>query len=90
MLLIFNVFVVTTLSSGGVSDTFYFVSKIPPTADEAGHCDVVSVEEVGGTTVVVFRQSKYFFCVLYGGHVLITVVCDYLGCLVQKTKRTVS
>ncbi|KAL5457355.1 hypothetical protein EMCRGX_G034604 [Ephydatia muelleri] len=31
---------------------------VPPTADEAGHCDVVSVEEVGGTTVVVFRQKK--------------------------------
>lgn len=31
---------------------------VPPTADEAGHCDVVEVQEIGDTNVIVFRQEK--------------------------------
>ncbi|XP_003384039.1 PREDICTED: T-complex protein 1 subunit theta-like [Amphimedon queenslandica] len=31
---------------------------VPPTADECGHCDYVSVEEIGDTNVVIFRQDK--------------------------------
>lgn len=29
-----------------------------PTADEAGHCDVVKVEEIGETAVILFKQSS--------------------------------
>lgn len=31
---------------------------VPPTAEEAGHCDVVEVQEIGDTNVIVFRQDK--------------------------------
>lgn len=31
---------------------------IPPTNEEAGHCDVVEVQEIGDTNVVIFRQDK--------------------------------
>ena len=31
--------------------------QLPPTAEEAGHCDVVEVREIGDTNVVVFRQG---------------------------------
>jgi len=29
-----------------------------PTAEEAGHCDLVTVEEIGSTKVVIFRQQQ--------------------------------
>ena len=29
-----------------------------PTPEEAGHCDVVTVEELGSTKVLIFRQEK--------------------------------
>ena len=31
--------------------------QLPPTAEEAGYCDVVEVREIGDTNVVVFRQG---------------------------------
>ena len=31
--------------------------QVPPTAEEAGHCDVVEVQEIGDTNVIVFRQG---------------------------------
>ena len=31
--------------------------QIPPSSEEVGHCDVVEVEEIGDTNVVVFRQG---------------------------------
>ncbi|KAK2147021.1 hypothetical protein LSH36_573g02006 [Paralvinella palmiformis] len=30
----------------------------PPTPDEAGHCDLVKVDEIGGTSVVIFKQDN--------------------------------
>ena len=35
--------------------------KVPPTAEEAGFCDLVEVCEIGDTNVIVFRQGE---CVL--------------------------
>jgi T-complex protein 1 subunit theta len=29
-----------------------------PTKEELGHCDVVTVEEIGSTQVTIFRQNK--------------------------------
>lgn len=31
--------------------------QVPPTSEEVGHCDLVEVEEIGDTNVVVFRQG---------------------------------
>ncbi|XP_064404674.1 T-complex protein 1 subunit theta-like [Halichondria panicea] len=31
---------------------------VPPTSGETGHCDVVEVQEIGDTNVIVFRQEK--------------------------------
>merc|ERR1711881_181393 len=31
---------------------------MPPTPEEAGHCDMVHVDEIGDTSVVVFRQER--------------------------------
>jgi len=32
--------------------------QTPPTADEAGHCNHVRVDEIGDTPVVVFKQGE--------------------------------
>ena len=32
--------------------------QTPPTADEAGYCDHVYVDEIGETPVIVFRQGE--------------------------------
>ena len=32
--------------------------QTPPTPDEAGHCDLVRVEEIGDTSVIVFKQGQ--------------------------------
>lgn len=32
--------------------------QVTPTAEEAGHCDVVEVTEIGDTNIVVFKQGK--------------------------------
>jgi len=32
--------------------------QTPPTADEAGHCHHVRVDEIGDTPVVVFKQGE--------------------------------
>ena len=32
-------------------------AQIPPTAEEAGHSDIVEVQEIGDTNVVIFRQG---------------------------------
>ena len=37
-----------------VSNSF----QTPPTADEAGYCDHVYVDEIGETPVIVFRQGE--------------------------------
>lgn len=37
---------------------FLWLSQTPPTADEAGYCDNVYIDEIGDTAVIVFRQSK--------------------------------
>jgi hypothetical protein len=34
----------------------------PPTAEETGFCDIVSVEEIGGWRVTVFRQDAEERC----------------------------
>lgn len=31
---------------------------VPPTADALGHCDLVYLDEVGDTAIVVFKQTK--------------------------------
>jgi len=43
------------------------VSQVPPTADELGYCDVVELEEVGDTNVVIFRRGKSCGSVAYNG-----------------------
>lgn len=32
--------------------------QTPPTADEAGYCDKVYVDEIGETAVIVFKQGN--------------------------------
>ena len=34
-------------------------SQVTPTAEEAGHCDVVEVTEIGDTNIVVFKQGEH-------------------------------
>ena len=36
-----------------------FYLQTPPTGDEAGHCDKVYVDEIGDTSVIIFRQGMY-------------------------------
>ena len=31
--------------------------QVPPSSEEVGHCDLVEVQEIGDTNVVVFRQG---------------------------------
>ena len=33
--------------------------QVTPTAEEAGHCDVVEVTEIGDTNIVIFKQGEY-------------------------------
>ena len=33
------------------------VLQVVPTVDEIGYCDVVEVQEIGDTNVIVFRQG---------------------------------
>lgn len=33
--------------------------QVTPTAEEAGHCDVVEVTEIGDTNLVIFKQGEY-------------------------------
>ncbi len=35
----------------------FFALQVPPTSGETGHCDVVEVQEIGDTNVIVFRQG---------------------------------
>lgn len=48
-------------------DIEYFVIlfQTAPTAEEAGHCDEVKVDEIGDTPVIVFRQSKPLFFMIF-------------------------
>ena len=33
--------------------------QTPPTTDEMGHCDFVKVDEIGDTSVVLFKQGEF-------------------------------
>lgn len=35
-----------------------FHNQTPPTAEEAGYCDNVYVDEIGDTSVIIFKQGK--------------------------------
>jgi len=48
-----------------VEETVTVFVQTPPTADEAGHCDRVHVDEIGDTPVVVFKQGEWtYWCLL--------------------------
>ncbi len=40
-------------------------AQVPPTSGETGHCDVVEVQEIGDTNVIVFRQGRSIHDVIY-------------------------
>ena len=45
--------------------------QVPPTAEERGFCDVVEVEEIGDTNVVVFRRGICYTKFLNEAHLVI-------------------
>ena len=47
--------------------------QTPPTAEEAGHCNHVRVDEIGDTPVVVFKQGEYQHSAL----VMLVVILNY-------------
>lgn len=42
-------------------------AQVTPTAEEAGHCDVVEVTEIGDTNIVVFKQGEYLEIIVITG-----------------------
>ena len=84
--------------------SFYFICspsevlccvQVTPTAEEAGHCDVVEVTEIGDTNIVVFKQGKcrglmnsYYCFLLRNLNVTIVTFLNFkLFCWLQSQKR---
>ena len=38
-----------------------FCFQTAPTTEELGSCDMVKVDEIGDTSVIIFKQGKMFF-----------------------------
>ena len=58
---LFSIYLYASACSLGFSP-FSCLMQVPPTAEETGHCDVVEVQEIGDTNVVVFRQGRIKIC----------------------------